>query len=145
MSQKTKIIVLHMKEVIYTAVFLILAIILGIVIFFMFGSGKAKSSAGDSRPKYQPGIYNSPISLGGNTFDVEVTVDADRIRAVRLVNLSETTSAMFPLMEPALDSLAGQIYTNQSLENIDYPEEQKYTSMVLLRAIDAALEKAENP
>ena len=29
MSSKTKIIVLHMKEVVYTAVFLLLAIILG--------------------------------------------------------------------------------------------------------------------
>ena len=36
MSSKTKIIVLHMKEVVYTAVFLLLAIILGIVLFFMF-------------------------------------------------------------------------------------------------------------
>lgn len=36
MSSKTKIVVLHMKEVIYTAVFIALALILGIVVFFMF-------------------------------------------------------------------------------------------------------------
>ena len=48
-------------------------------------------------------------------------------------------------MEPALESLASQIYTKQSLENIDYPSEQKYTSMVLLSAIEDALNKAENP
>ena len=42
MSAKTKIIVLHMKEVIYTGIFLLLAVILAIVLFFMFGSGQKK-------------------------------------------------------------------------------------------------------
>lgn len=51
---------------------------------------------------------------------------------------------MFPLMEPALESLASQIYTSQSLENIQYSEDQKYTSMILLNAIETALKKAEN-
>ena len=42
MSAKTKIIVLHMKEVIYTGIFLLLAVILAIVLFFMFGPGQKK-------------------------------------------------------------------------------------------------------
>ena len=33
MSSKTRIIVLHMKEIIYTAVFLALAVILAVIIF----------------------------------------------------------------------------------------------------------------
>ena len=45
-------------------------------------------------------------------------------------------------MEPSLDALAQQIYASQSLENITYSEENKYTSMMLLDAIAAALEKA---
>ena len=143
MSSKTKIIVLHMKEVIYTVVFLVFAIILGILLFFMFGSGKPKSSSVPIHP-YTPGIYTSSIRLNDNTFDVEVTVDADRISSIRLVNLSESTAAMFPLMEPALESMASQIYTSQSLENIQYSEDQKYTSMILLNAIETALKKAEN-
>ena len=40
MSSKTKIVVLHMKEVIYTGIFLLLLVILGVVMFLMFGSGK---------------------------------------------------------------------------------------------------------
>ena len=35
MSSKTKIIVLHMKEVVYTILFLILAILFGVLLFFM--------------------------------------------------------------------------------------------------------------
>ncbi len=51
---------------------------------------------------------------------MEVTVNADKIKAIRLVNLSETTKASYPLMEPVLNSLASQIYSSQSLEDIQY-------------------------
>ena len=144
MSAKTKIIVLHMKEVIYTGIFLLLAVILGIVLFFMFGPVQRQHSAGTSPDRYKPGIYTSSIELNSNTFDLEVSVDAEKIRNIRLVNLSESTSAMFPLMEPALESLASQIYSTQSLDNIQYSDDQKYTSMILLNAIESALKKAEN-
>lgn len=106
MSAKTKIIVLHMKEVIYTGIFLLLAVILAIVLFFMFGSGQKKSASADAKSLYKPGIYTSSIDLNENTFDLEVTVDSDRVTSIRLINLSESTAAMFPLMEPALESLA---------------------------------------
>ena len=143
MSSKTKIVVLHMKEVIYTAIFLVLLIILGILVFFMFGSGKSSQVSSMDTSRYTPGIYRSSLSLNNNTFDVEVTVDADRISSIHLTNLSETTAAMFPLIEPALESLASQIYSSQSLENLDYPSDQKYTSAMLIEAIRKAVEKAE--
>lgn len=144
MSSKTKIIVLHMREVIYTGIFLLLAVILGIVLFFMFGSGKMSSSTGNAKSRYTPGIYTSSIDLNGNTFDVEVSVDADNINAIHLRNLSESTAAIFPLMEPSLESIASQIYSTQSTENLQYDDDRKYTSMVLIDAIEAALKKAEN-
>ena len=121
MSAKTKIIVLHMKEVIYTGIFLLLAVIL-LLYFFMFGSGQKKSASADAKSLYKPGIYTSSIDLNENTFDLEVTVDSDRVTSIRLVNLSESTAAMFPLMEPALESLASQIYTSQSLEISNIPK-----------------------
>ena len=141
MSAKTKIVVLHMKEVIYTVVFLVL--VLGGILFLMFGPGHDKETAAQADGKYQPGVYSTSISLNDNTFDVQVTVDSDRIKSIELVNLSESTTAMFPLMEPALESLASQIYVNQSLDDIQYSEENKYTSMMLLDAIQTALKKAE--
>lgn len=141
MSSKTKIIVLHMKEIIYTMIFLLLAIVLGLLLFFMFGPGQSAGSRSDS-PKYTAGIYRSAVSLGENSFDVEVTVDSNKIRAIHLVNLSESTAAMFPLMEPALESLCSQIYATQSLENIEFPDDQKYTSAMLLNAISSAISQA---
>lgn len=143
MSAKTKIVVLHMKEVIYTVVFLALALLLGVLLFLMFGPQHAKSASADGAVRYQPGVYTSTIAIHENTFDVEVTVDSSRIKDIRLVNLSESTTAMFPLMEPTLDDLAGQIYSSQSLDNISYSEENKYTSLILINAISTALKKAE--
>ena len=144
MSSKTRIIVLHMKEIIYTAVFLALAVVLAVVLFFMFGPGKNASHTASEKSRYKPGVYTSSITLNEKTFDVEVTVNADRIKAIRLVNLNETTKASYPLMEPVLDSLASQIYSSQSLEDIQYAGDRKYTSQVLLSAITDAVKKAEN-
>ena len=136
MSSKTKIVVLHMKEIIYTGIFLLFLIVLGVLMFFMFDPGKAKSV-------YTPGIYRSSIELNGNSFDVEVTVDAQKIRSIHLENLSESTAAMFPLVEPTLEELSSQIYSGQSLDELKYSSDQKYTSLMLIKAIDEAVSKAE--
>ena len=144
MSAKTKIIVLHMKEVIYTGIFLLLAVILAIVLFFMFGPGQKKSTSADAKSRYKPGIYTSSIDLNENTFDLEVTVDSDRVTSIRLVNLSESTTAMFPLVKPSLESLASQIVDSQSLDDLKYSTDRKYTSQLLISAIEDALKKAEN-
>lgn len=145
MSSKTKIVVLHRKEVVYTIVFLVLAIILAILLYVMFGHSHSDSAATTASDGiYQPGIYASSISLSDNTFDVAVTVDSDRIKSIALVNLSESTSAMYPLMEPALEDLASQIYATQSTDNIAYDESTQYTSTLLLSAIDHALAKAKS-
>ena len=43
MSSRTKIIVLHMKEIIYTVVFALLAIVLILLLVFMFRPGRDSS------------------------------------------------------------------------------------------------------
>lgn len=131
-----------MKEVVYTGIFVALAIVLAVLLFLMFGKDKDADTA-SAQAVYHAGVYTSPITLNDNTFDVEVTVDENHINSISLVNLSETTTAMYPLMEPALDALSQQICDTQSTENITYSEENKYTSMLLLDAINDALDKAK--
>jgi len=144
MSSRTKIVVLHMKDVIYTLLFMGFIIILGILLFFMFRKAPEKRDNIDT-PTYNPGVYTSTITLNDNTIDVAVTVDSDRIKDISLVNLSETVSAMYPLMEPALEDIAYQIYEYQSTDNIAFGDDSIYTSTMLLKAIDQALEKAMYP
>ena len=109
----------------------------------MFGSGKSETASADAVSKYTPGIYRTSIRLNNNTFDVEVTVDQEQIKSIHLANLSESTSAMFPLVEPVLDSLSSQIYSSQSLDDLSYSSDQKYTALMLIHAIDEAVAKAE--
>ena len=141
MSSKTKIVVLHLKELIYTAIFAVLGILLILLLVFMF-LPDSKNKTTKETMKYTAGVYTSSIQLNDNAIDVEVMVDDNHINSISLVNLDETTAAMYPLMQPALDNLSQQIYEKQSLENISYEDDNQYTSMVLLKAIQAALDKA---
>ena len=141
MSSKTKIVVLHLKELVYTAIFAVLGILLILLLIYMFLPDSKEKTAKETM-KYTAGVYTSSIQLNNNAIDVEVMVDDTHINSISLVNLDETTAAMYPLMQPALDNLSQQIYENQSLENISYEDDNQYTSMVLLNAIQDALDKA---
>ena len=81
--------------------------------------------------------------LNDQMINVEVIVDQTQITSVKLVNLSEAVATMYPLLQPTFDSLVEQIYETQSLDNITYASENKYTSLVLLEAIRKSLEKAQ--
>lgn len=135
-----------MKEIIYTGIFLLLGILLVIVLLFMFRDKQntrintTQTSAGAAQ--YTAGVYTTSLTLNGSAIDIEVAVDDNAINSIRLVNLDETVTTMYPLVEPAFDELVAQIYHTQSLEGITYSDESKYTSMVLLDAINTVLDKA---
>ncbi len=144
MSAKTKIWVFHMKELGYTAVFIGLGIVFLILMIFMFASDRKQETAAEIPSRYTAGVYTASMTLGGNPVEIAVTVDEDYISSIHFRQLDETVSAMYPLMEPALDALSEQILESQSLENLSYSEESQYTSLMLMSAIRNALEKAEN-
>lgn len=192
MSAKTKIVVLRMKELIYTGIFVALGILLIILLIIMFLPGKETPSssgpqssgstgqdtsldnttstsqsastlgttitdtptlgtpasstdvtAASTTTAYIPGIYTTELVLNDQTIDVEVIVDQSSITSVRLVNLSETITTMYPLLEPTFQTICTQVYETQSVEGITYETENKYTSLVLLEAIRNSLDKAQ--
>ena len=142
MNKKAKIVVLHMKELIYTGLFLILGVLFVVIIILMFSG---KNSGLVSNSKYTPGQYTTSLTLNGSVVDVKVTVDDTAITAIELEHLEDAVSVMFPLMEPTLEELSSQIIETQSLENISYAEDRQYTSLLLLDAIASSLEQAQNP
>ena len=131
MRSKTKIIVLHMKEVIYTTIFIILGIVL--IFLLMFGPGRHQKNDSD-QPKYKAGVYTSSIAFEGQTLDVQVVVDEDHINSVSFVNLNDTVATMYPLMQSSMDNISEQI--------ISYSEANQYTATMLLNAVEDALDKA---
>ena len=126
MSAKTKIVVVKAKELIYTALFVCLGIILILLLIFMFAPEEksTKTSAG----VYTPGVYTSTIALGDNTLDVAVSVDANHITSVSLNHLSDSVSAMYPLLEPSLEEINAQLENISSIDDLKLNSENKYTA-----------------
>lgn len=141
MSSRTKIVVLHMKEIIYTAIFAALGILLVILLFIMFRPEKDTAGA-DTGKQYTPGIYTSSLTLNNTNLEVEVSVDESRINSIRFSNLDETVTTMFPLIQPAIEGIAEQVYETQSLDDVSLSEDAPYTSQIILDAIKEAVEKA---
>ncbi len=159
MSAKTKIVVLHMKELIYTGIFCLLGILFVVLLLMMFLPDKQEDNIPQDTTSaaaqdgittasqdavYIPGIYTTELVLGSQTIDVEVIVEKDSISSIRFVNADEAITTMYPLLEPTLDSICSQVYEGQSLDSITYSSDSKYTSLVLLEAIQSSLNKAAN-
>ncbi len=144
MQSKTKIIVLHMKELIYTGIFLFLGILFLVLIVLMFFSDDPATSSGKSTETmaYIPGVYTTTLQLGESSVELEIVLDENNINSIRLVQLDEAVTTMYPLIEPSLESITEQIYDSQSLDNITFSDDNRYTSSVLLEAISATIEKA---
>ncbi|MDD6211991.1 MAG: hypothetical protein PUB22_02410 [Clostridiales bacterium] len=141
MSSRTNIIVLRLKEIIYTLIFLAFAIFLVYLMIHMFKDSEEPSL--NTSSLYKPGIYTTEMSLGNHTVNVEVTVDENHINGICFTNLSDSVTAMYPLMEPAMENLESQILSAQNLEDISYDEGSKYTSSALLAVIEETLAKAK--
>ena len=141
MSSRTKIVVLHMKEIIYTAIFAALGILLIVLLIIMSRPDKGADSA-ETGKQYTPGIYTSTLTLNNTNLEVEVSVDSSRINSIRFSNLDETVTTMFPLIQPAIEDIAEQVYETQSLDDISLSEDAPYTSQIILDAIKEAVGKA---
>ena len=130
MSAKTKIVVLHMKELIYTAIFAALGILFIVLLIMMFLPDKEKepdSSAPDSPTSSEDG---------------SAAAGSDSITSIRMVNLNDAITTMYPLLEPTFEAICSQVYQLQTLEGVTYSSDSKYTSLVLLETIQSSLDKA---
>ncbi len=146
MSAKTKIVVLHLKELIYTGIFAVFGILFIILLIIMF-LPKDKESKKEEEPSstavtYEPGTYSTSLSLNGSNVSIEVDVVENSITDLRLVNMDEAVTTMYPLVEPSFEDLTEQILKVQNLDEVTYADENRYTYMVLLDAIESALNQA---
>lgn len=157
MSGKTKILVLHMKEVIYTGIFIFLGIIFLILLAIMFlpnrtpadsslvnteSSSEISSDQSSVSDEYTPGIYSATLEVSGNSLEMQVIIEKSGITDVSFTHLDEAIETMYPLFTPVLEQIASQLKSGVTLDNITYEDSQKYTAAVLLSAIEEVLEKA---
>jgi uncharacterized protein with FMN-binding domain len=145
MSAKTKIVVLHMKKLVFTGIITGLLILMMIFLFLLLHLRTKNTGENDTlTTMYVPGVYTSSVMIDESALDIEVTVDSDHINSISLVNLDEETETMYPLVRPSLEELSEQILSSQSVENITYSKNNQYTCRLLLDAVNDALEKASS-
>ena len=105
---KTKIIVLQMKEIIYTAIFVALGILLILLLVVMFLPSDKEEKTGEVS-QYKSGVYTSEIKLGNNSLYLEIVVDSEQIKSVSLVNLEDSVTTMYPLVQPSVSYLEEEL------------------------------------
>ncbi|MGN0294231.1 MAG: hypothetical protein ACI4D3_09545 [Lachnospiraceae bacterium] len=162
MSSQTRIVILKMRTIIYTGIFIFLVLVLGVLLYLMFGrpaqdAGSSDSASpasssvsntanttgsGSGTSLYCPGFYSAVLNLGDRSVDVNVTVSSNRIESVRLSEIPDEISDSYPLLEPAMDDLSEKIVTTQSTEYLTYDEKMQYTQTALTEAVNTALKKA---
>lgn len=158
MSSQTRIVILKMRNVVYTGIFIFLLLVLGVLLFLMFGrktdnAGEASSPVSSvlsnsasltesSGQLYYPGCYHSVMKLGDYSVNVSVTVSSNRIESIQLLDVSDEIINAYPLLEPAMEDLNEKILTTQSTEYLTYDESMQYTQTALTDTINLALKKA---
>lgn len=158
MSSQTRIVILKMRNVVYTGIFIFLILVLGVLLFLMFGrktddTGDASSPVSSalsnsaslteaSNQLYYPGCYNSVMKLGEYSVNVSVTVSADHIESIQLLDVSDEIADAYPLLKPAMEDLNEKILATQSTEYLTYDEAMQYTQTALIDTINLALKKA---
>lgn len=100
-------------------------------------------SSKNTETTYTPGVYTSSLMLNSSSLEIEVCVDANKINSISITNMDEAITTMYSLMENSMNDLSNQIINSQSLENITYTDDCKYTYMILLDAISNTLNKAK--
>ena len=142
MNSSTKIVVIKLKELISAALLVLLAIILIIFLIVAFSNKSDTKTTGTTKTaKYTAGVYSSTVTLNGNPVDIQVTVDANNINSIQMINVSDSVTTMYPLIQSSFDEISKKVCETGSTQNITYASESKYTATILLNAIDAALEK----
>ena len=96
-----------------------------------------------SGKKYSPGVYTTALMLNNCALEIEVCVDSTKITSISIKNMDTGIKTMYPLIENSMKDLEYQIVTSQSLENITYTDDCKYTYLILIDGVSQALSKAE--
>ncbi len=142
---KTKIVVIQLKEIIYTVIFAALGILLILLLIFMFKPDKNDEATSSETDMYKAGKYTSSITLNDTTLNLEVVVDKNHINSVSIENIDESVTTMYPLVDPSLEAIKTQLYNDIPIDQIELQDDMKFTQQLLIDAIRSALDKAKVP
>lgn len=127
--------VVKARELIKTAVFAVLGVIIlvGLIVFFL--------NMGKQDGAYRDGTYYAEMRLGGETAEVAVTIAEGRITEVSMAE-AETVAVFYPLLEAAAQEVGQAVVETQSAE-VSLESENPHSAQAVLEAVAACLEQAE--
>ena len=143
MSSKTKIVVFKARELIYTGIFILLGILLILLLVFMFIPSHKSSKKSKETSGYAQGVYTSPLKLGENELELQVTVKNGKAKHVSLKHLNKSIKTMYPLVEPSLNEINKQLPKVNSIDEIKFDGQSQYTNTLLKQAVKNASKTAQ--
>ena len=133
----TKFVVVKMKELVKTAVFAVLGVIIlfGLIWFFLNLGNDANAAT------YRDGTYHTQVKLHDEWAMVSVTIQDGWIQGVSISETSESARVFYPLLDSAVQEVAKEVVKKQSLE-IGVSPQNAYSAQVILEGVARGLEAA---
>lgn len=134
----TRFVVVKAKELVKTAVFAVLGVIIivGLITFFL-NMGKDEDTG-----LYRDGIYYGEMNVGQETAEIAVTVENGEIADISMEEPGEAVEAFYPLLETAAEEVGREVVATQSL-TIAVDPKNTHSAQLVLNAIAEGLEQAK--
>ena len=134
----TKFVVVKAKEIIKTAVFAVLGVIIivGLITFFLHMGDDGKTGM------YRDGTYYGEMEIGGEVTEIAVKIDDGEIADISMEETTEAVAVFYPLLETAAEEVGQAVVASQSL-TVEVDPENTHTSQLVLDAVAECLAEAE--
>ena len=134
----TKFVVVKAKELIKTAVFAVLGVIIlvGLITFFLHMGDEENTGM------YRDGTYYGEMELGGEITEIAVEIKNGEIADVSMEEPAEAVAVFYPLLETAAEEVGQAVVATQSL-TVEVEPENAYSAQLVLDTIAECLQQAE--
>lgn len=134
----TKFVVVKAKELVKTAVFAVLGVVIlvGLITFFLH------MGEGADTGRYRDGTYYGEMKTGGEMTEIAVVIADGEIASVSLGETTEAVAVFYPLLETITAEVGQAVVESQSL-TVEVAPENAYSAQLVLDAVAECLEQAE--
>ena len=134
----TKFVVVKARELIKTAVFAVLGVIIivGLITFFLHMGDDENTGM------YRDGTYYGEMETGGEVTEIAVEIRNGEIADVSAEETTEAVAVFYPLLETAVEEVGREVVATQSL-TVEVSPENAHSAQLVLDAVAECLEQAK--
>ena len=132
----SRFVVLKLKDIIKTALLIVVALALIITVTVCLSKTLLAESI------YSPGTYTSVIYFGEEEVTVSVTVDRTSLKNIEVSEPSETVAVFYPLLSSSSENVCKSVLEAQSTD-VELSSANPVTDGIILDAIKECILQAE--